>query len=314
MATQCLKTLKIFSSRFIYNKQLSSKSAICRLLSTDPVTNSNLNQQWNIYGSLYIQRPAIISKDPNPLEKEYSQLLSVIEYENSLLNDHELRHRSDQKQNKQKKGDEEAEGAALQTAQDLEDIWQAEFEKYAPVPRDTSGKGKHNEDVHSLKRLLDKNLILVVKSKKFGNWRLPSCLHQSGETIRQTAERVLPELFGSTLKAHIIGNAPVGVYKFKYSSKINKKTIPNEADGGKVFFLRAYYANGNVQLNTESSDISDYSWLCEEELFNLLKVNGEYLKAIQEFHLEETFTYVPSTIYMKKVSRRQQIKEKLSVS
>lgn len=74
----------------------------------------------------------------------------------------------------------------------------------------------------SLYRKLDKHLILLV-NQKIGDkfyYVLPQGLRQEGETLRQTAERIMKEHCGCELNAQIYSNAPSGFYKYKYPKKI----------------------------------------------------------------------------------------------
>ncbi|CAG2068730.1 unnamed protein product, partial [Timema podura] len=120
----------------------------------------------------------------------------------SLKSDHEVRHEIEVKQEELlKKGDtlERDIEQAKQTAQDFEDLCQDELSKFTFSPR-VYDTGKEN-DHHSILRKLDANLVLLVHQKlgKDFVWVLPQGLRSEGETLHQTAERVLKEHCGDQL-------------------------------------------------------------------------------------------------------------------
>jgi large subunit ribosomal protein L46 len=158
----------------------------------------------------------------------------------------------------------------LQTAQDFEDSNQDELSKIEFASRETEDDKKNN--LKSLNRKLDDTLMLMIEhnieSKKV--MLLPQTKWNEGETLRQTAERIIQEKMGPELKVQLYGNAPCGFYKYKYA---NKK---NEAVGSKVFFYRAAYRSGQVaDQNTK------YEWLNEEEFKN--SVRPSYYNSVSQF-------------------------------
>lgn len=75
------------------------------------------------------------------------------------------------------------EAAAIQTAQDYEDAANEQFHKFKPASR--MEFIHENNDGHSLKRHLDRNLLLLTKVKHSREWEVPSFLHCHGSTLRQ---------------------------------------------------------------------------------------------------------------------------------
>nr|CAD7401280.1 unnamed protein product [Timema cristinae] len=125
-----------------------------------------------------------------------------VEFEESLKSDHEVRHEIEVKQEELlKKGDtlERDLEHAKQTAQDFEDLCQDELNKFTFSPRVYDTDKDH--DHHSILRKLDANLVLLVHQKlgKDFVWVLPQGLRSEGETLHQTAERVLKEHCGDQL-------------------------------------------------------------------------------------------------------------------
>lgn len=262
--------------------------------------------RWNLFGALCLERKPVISPPMHQLEKQYEELLCKMEYEKSLMNDHELRHLDDIRRKQKFKTGEfleaDLEASSIQTAQDFEDMTNDMLSQFKAAAHIT--KADECKDTRSLNRRLDRNLLLVLKMKHNGKWELPACMHRTGETLKQTAERALVQYGGESLHARILGNAPIGVYKFKYNAEIRNKEVVNNADGGKVFFFRAYYVKGAVQLDS-NVNASDFSWATREELSDLLKSQMPYLKCIQTILSDETFDYIPSESFSGKYLTNQ---------
>uniref|UniRef100_A0A8C2KGV1 Large ribosomal subunit protein mL46 n=1 Tax=Cyprinus carpio TaxID=7962 RepID=A0A8C2KGV1_CYPCA len=133
----------------------------------------------------------------------------------------------------------------------------------------------HQKDVSSSERCLADSLILLVK-KHVGSqklWLLPQIQWQTGETLRQTAERALASLPGADLTATFLGNAPCGFYKYKYPKDIQKEG----SVGAKVFFFKAVLPS-HKHLPLEKNS---FAWVKKEELQDFLK--PEYLKQVRRF-------------------------------
>lgn len=116
-----------------------------------------------------------------------------------------------------------------------------------------------------------------VEDKKI--WRLPQTRWKTGETLRQTAERVLQEYVKTPeTSVRILGNAPWGVHTIKYSSSVREKL---GFSGAKIFFYKA-------QLLSQSCHTCpnvEYNWLGREELEELLE--REYLRSVKQFLIDE---------------------------
>lgn len=202
--------------------------------------------------------------------------MSQIEFENSLKSDHELRKEKERRQQELiKKGkidqDNDSEARTLQTAQDFQDLCQDELSKFKFSQRTT--EADMSNDLMSVNRKLDETLMLVC-NHKFGKndlFLLPQDKWIEGESLRQTAERIVSQRFGSMLKVNFYGNAPVGFYKYKYPQEERKDAV-----GAKVFFFRAMYSGGTINEKN-----ADYKWINEEEL--KLSVRDSYYHAVSQF-------------------------------
>lgn len=149
---------------------------------------------------------------------------------------------------------------------------QEELSKFKFAPRVT--EDDKNNNIKSLNRKLDDTLFLVC-DHKLGNdnvMLLPQGKWIEGESLRQTAERIVKEKFGSDVIVHFYGNAPIGFYRYKYPQAERKETV-----GAKIFFFRAIYKSGNV-VDKKSPN---YMWINEDELKT--KVKDTYFNAVKSF-------------------------------
>lgn len=221
--------------------------------------------QWDIMAGICLQRKPVITKSLTDIEVKYQNILQEIEFEKSLKSDHELRHDRDlQRMEKIKKGTmtdfDDMDQASNQTAQDYLDKNKEELAKFKLASRITDAD--KTEDKKSLNRKLEENLVLVIK-QKLGQkdfWILPQGLWIDGETLRETAERILKESSGNNLNIRFYGNAPCGFYKYKYPKE---KREQSNMEGVKIFFFKATLLHGNVGQNRI---LTDYEWVTVKEL------------------------------------------------
>lgn len=243
------------------------------MYSTKPVT-------WDIMAGICLQRKPIITKTLTDIEVNYLKMLQEIELEKSLKSDHELRHMRDvQRMEKLKKGAitdiDEMDQASNQSAQDYIDKNKEELSAFNLANRTTEADEKNN--CKSLDRKLEENLVLVIK-QKLGNedfWILPQGLWTNGETLRETAERVLKESCGNSIHFRFYGNAPCGFYKYKYPKDIQEQS---GVEGAKIFFFKATVLKGNVE---KKDSWIDYEWATVQELNN--KLVQPYMKNVKLF-------------------------------
>lgn len=162
---------------------------------------------------------------------------------------------------------------SLQSAQDYQDANADELAKFKMMPRDTEDDKTNNLKSHN--RKLDDTLMLVCSHAVNKNevLLLPQAQWNEGETLRQTAERIVKEKFGSELQVHFYGHAPCGFYKYKYKPNDKKDSV-----GLKTFFYRAAYKSGDVKDSK-----TKFEWLSEEELKG--KVRASYYRSVSQFML-----------------------------
>jgi len=244
--------------------------------------------QWQLMSAICLERRPVITQEPNEMEIGYAKLMAQLELEHSLKCDHEMRHQEDLVRAEQLKRGELDEGEifdsrVMQTAQDLEDAGTEELNKFPIAPRTT--EADTNNDQTSIMRALDKYLILVVRQKLGSDtkWVLPQGAWQQGETMRQTAERVLTSICGNKIKARFLGNAPCGFYKYKFPRQMWGEGKPT---GAKVFFFKAQYMDGD--LEPLSKEIEEFKWLRQDEMKEILRPS--YFDAISGFLIDTKVT------------------------
>ncbi|KAF5270334.1 hypothetical protein FQR65_LT05522 [Abscondita terminalis] len=235
------------------------------------------NSKWDLLTAVCVERRPLITPLFNELEEKYRALLSQIEFENSLKSDREIQHENDLKQQELlKKGEGDLDVTTKETAQDFLDACNEELAKFRFADRITEDDRLNN--TKSLNRKLDKHLVLLLK-QKLGNkqlFLLPQGARQEGETLRQTAERVVKESCGHDLKIQFYGNAPSGFYKYTYPTEVRKQ---NETVGAKVFIYFARYCSG------KPAESIDFKWLDRVELEK--ELHPKYHNTISNFLIDE---------------------------
>lgn len=201
--------------------------------------------------------------------------MKQIEFEQSCKSDFEVRDEKDKliTQLTQKGNIDDVETALQQTAQDLKDAWRDELQKFQLNSRLT--EADRQNDVKSTSRKLEETLVLLVE-QTLGNEKLmllPQGKRQDGETMRQTAERVLKESCGDDIEVMFYGNAPCGFYKWKYPVDQRGQSV-----GAKLFFYRSAYKKGHVNEKQ-----SKFEWLDKKEVQGKLK--SQYADSVSQFLL-----------------------------
>ncbi|XP_032676935.1 39S ribosomal protein L46, mitochondrial [Odontomachus brunneus] len=242
--------------------------------STQMFTTASVKEKWDLYSSICLERHPVIIQSMQELELRFYNMLKKIEFENSLKSDHELRKEKElNQQNMNVKASEDMDFVSIQTAQDFEDSNQEELNNFKFAP--TITKFDEQNKTSSLKRKLDKNLLLLVHQEVGDThyWIPPQGIRHEGETMRQTAERVLQNTCGTNIQVKFYGNAPIGFYKYKYPRKLQEKG----SYGAKIFYFLAKYIDGDITNNIK------YQWLDHDELEKALP--SEMQNSISQFML-----------------------------
>lgn len=64
----------------------------------------------------------------------------------------------------------------------------------------------------------------------------------------------------------VVGNAPIGHYRFNYANIARDENAPTEVLGEKVFFMKARIMAGQVSLKDNLFGWQDFAWLTKEEI------------------------------------------------
>jgi len=228
--------------------------------------NSKVEKKWDLMAAVVIERPPYITPKLSGLEEKVTASLDEKEFEISLMNDHELRHKRDiEKQERKKRGEEGDDGEAVITALDLEDSWKKAADSFSP------SSNTMEAGLKSVKREMDRPLRLLAKYK-YGSdihWNVPYIVHNQGETLRGTAERAVMQRVGDNLNVQVLGNAPWSFYKYTYPKHYQDKT---DRRGAKVWLFKGLLMNDffeNVSVNLDEGLI-DYQWATRQEMQELL--------------------------------------------
>ncbi|KAG4081158.1 hypothetical protein HA402_014606 [Bradysia odoriphaga] len=260
-------------------RSLLSHSSTHRVKCTpmSAVASEQVKEKWDLYAGVLVERLPVISKSLTKIEQEYSEHLKQIEFERSHKSDFEMREEKDKliAQLTQKGNIDDVDSALQQTAQDLKDAWRDELQQFQLSSRTTDADRKN--DVKSTYRKLEETLILLVE-QNLGNEKLmilPQGKRLDGETMRQTAERVLKESCGDEIEVSFYGNAPCGFYKWKYPENQRGESV-----GAKLFFYRSAFKKGKV-----NGKQSNFEWLDKGEFEGKLKAKNQYAKSVSELLL-----------------------------
>ena len=230
-------------------------------------------RKYDLYAAVCVERKSTIIPPLTSMEETYQTYLQNLEFENSLKSDFEL---TMQAQEKKLAAGEMA--SEIYSNRDLLDKYKVEAQNFTPASHDTHDDVNNN--FHSLNRELNSKLTLLVKQNvgKDRVWWLPTAKLEEAETLRQAAEKAIKQCCGSQIKVAHLGNAPFGFHKYKYPTDVQNKL---GTYGAKIWFMRAIYSSGNVQL--QKDETSDYQWLTSRDL--LQKLDPRYSRALSNILL-----------------------------
>lgn len=161
-----------------------------------------------------------------------------------------------------------------ETAEDSVDRWTIELQKFELADRITEADKKN--DRRSTERKLEYPLTLMLE-QQLGDQKhflMPQGKVRDGESLLETALRIVREQCGDQLQFEVLGNAPCGFYKYKYSAE---RRAELGAVGTKMFFYRAIRRSGQVD------DKRNYEWLEKNELFDKINEHPGYSKSVKNF-------------------------------
>ncbi|KAF2354386.1 Ribosomal protein L46 [Trinorchestia longiramus] len=210
---------------------------------------------WQIMAAVCVTRHPVLCPPLSPMEHTYSQHLQQLDFEQSLQSDFELQVIED-KARKVLGADEEAElldDEAKDTRSALEqlDFWKEEREQF------------------------EKRRVFEVSVPENSLGRSLS---------RQTSERVVAESFDPSLGVRVMGNAPVGFYKYKYPKEMRSHGYI----GAKVFFYRGqvgYRVRRSLPILQQAHNKTQL-WLTHQQITEKLQQN--YVKAITQFLIDDS--------------------------
>ncbi|KAI9675327.1 MAG: 54S ribosomal protein L17 mitochondrial [Caeruleum heppii] len=120
-------------------------------------------------------------------------------------------------------------------------------------------------DMKSLSRRLDRTLYMLIQEDQ-GRWRFPAAPLVGKESLHQAAERILVQSGGLDMNTWVVGNHPIGHFKFHYPLPrlLPEKGIKEK--GEKTFFMKARIMAGQANLKNNALGWRDVKWLCKEEV------------------------------------------------
>ncbi|CAK5112897.1 unnamed protein product [Meloidogyne enterolobii] len=267
-------------------------------------------QRWRIEVSLVIYRLPIIAPPMTEAERNFAQLSEVRENQTSYKCDFELELEKDaillEKRKKM-----EAEGKDLSHLDQQLGVssvqkrieWSEKAQKLIEKYNLDNPPTNASMDFKCLKRNLDRKLVLAVRQKfedahtdeYVSPWILPQLMNKKGETLKETALRLLSLSLPSEdtknpfpFEFQMYGNAPIAHYLYKYT-----KTMQDRLgfDGSIIFFYPAQILHSNKAINSwtevgfNPNKIADYKW-CTGEEFDKLVGDRNYRNAFKSVFVE----------------------------
>ncbi|XP_065066656.1 large ribosomal subunit protein mL46-like [Rhopilema esculentum] len=250
------------------------------LSQVSPRTVPFYRKPWKVCVAVLLERKPIISKQLTDIEQRFATYQNVLELEQSVLSDHELRKlrlTKGSKATKKKKTTEAEEQKRLECEQELRRIEDEEEEVTEEVEslqlgsQKTDADKKH--DKSSLLRCLDKSLHLVVRDSD--KWLLPETEIKEDENLRQAAERLISSQSSSEVPVLVLSNAPSGVYTEEIESE---KREESDIQGRKIFYYKAIL---QPMRNVFPEFDKPSNWLTIKEMQDLMP--REHFKQIIKF-------------------------------
>ncbi|VDM18533.1 unnamed protein product [Hydatigera taeniaeformis] len=273
---------------------------------------------WKIFAGLCIRRPAVVSLQLSPLQRQLQEFFTEVEIQRSHLSAHEVRHRNDlehmakvarEQQEKQESAryQTSADGTAtsLLTAKDMELSWEAGAKEFwkelgcTSLPGDMNVPASIEEESGTEAiskttawRKLDRILVLLTRQRlgKSFDWGLPVVEVTGTSTLRSAVEDLAKALLPPEAQCMIVGNAPVAMHKYAY--RIDEGKEKGQKQGVQMYFLNAYvnklWHGKNVQAE-EGPDgkggEANFAWTCIEEMGEFV-TDKRFLRRLRTFIVE----------------------------
>ncbi|CAG9534977.1 unnamed protein product [Cercopithifilaria johnstoni] len=283
--------------------------------------SSERSSVWDIFASIALVRPPIIAPPMNDIEKRYSDFMLQRELEDSLRCDFELRQLRDERLLKErerlKMAGEEAnlqEEIGILASVD-EENWRRQADRIRKELAIGDLTKFSKADSRSLQRKIDEFLVLIV-CQKFGRkdgyhspWHLPQLRNLPGESLKQTSERCLKELFTTEVHGKGISNAPFSVYFYSYPAQLRQR-LKTQSRGAAVFFFKALYPN-RVPPMVNKDEVADYKWVSAEEFAAIMIHKTSYLRAVST--LFPSYLLTKNSLEYAKETESQKNRSKIEV-
>eukprot|EP00008_Paramoeba_atlantica_P013794 CAMPEP_0201496900 /NCGR_PEP_ID=MMETSP0151_2-20130828/62445_1 /ASSEMBLY_ACC=CAM_ASM_000257 /TAXON_ID=200890 /ORGANISM="Paramoeba atlantica, Strain 621/1 / CCAP 1560/9" /LENGTH=186 /DNA_ID=CAMNT_0047887071 /DNA_START=201 /DNA_END=761 /DNA_ORIENTATION=- len=127
------------------------------------------------------------------------------------------------------------------------------FESEGVYKRPRLTKADKENNTRSINRKMENRLYFIVKKDK---WEFPTLEWNSGETLRQTAERS-NELHFPEFSIYVLSNSPDAHHDSPKNEKIQR-----------TFFYRCYHVEGKPVLG---EGVKDFAWVTKKELKDFLE-------------------------------------------
>uniref|UniRef100_A0A0K0D4T2 MRP-L46 domain-containing protein n=1 Tax=Angiostrongylus cantonensis TaxID=6313 RepID=A0A0K0D4T2_ANGCA len=169
--------------------------------------SSILYNSWDLMVSVALSRSQVLAPLMSDVERRFHNLQMEEEREKSLLCDFELKSIQDDKLIA-KREELERSGKDLSELEEqigvinatIEDGWSRKGEQLMAKLRICNDSARDVNDEHSLQRMLDRKLLLIVQQRFEQNgykspWILPQIKHVSGESLRDVCFHLAVPVF-----------------------------------------------------------------------------------------------------------------------
>lgn len=198
------------------------------------------NEDWQIQVAVVLERLPVVLDDVADWEKEFDELKAYFaqfgkEYPKELV--------------------------PLRTSPTLvtdEELLAALPPNFRPASRETDAD--RSGELNTLDRNLKNRVFLLLDNGK-GSWQFPESHVENGESLQETAKRILNEQVGKDLDLYFPSYSPSAVI------------VKREEDGGyfgtKKFFIRVQHDEGNVFKGLK------HGWLDRDEIVATVEDEGD---------------------------------------